>query len=150
MKLGFLSSHGGSTARAVVSACPRGELEAEAGAADQQQQQAPVMRWARETGLPALHLSGAAYPDPAELDAAILGALQDHLGADTVVLSGYMRELGPQTLGAYRGRLLNVHPSLLPRYGGRGMYGDLVHAAVLAAGEQRQRRNGASGGGGTR
>ena len=64
-----------------------------------------------------------------------MGALQDHR-IDTVVLSGYMRELGPQTFGAYRGRILNVHPSLLPRYGGRGMYGDLVHAAVLAAGEQ--------------
>lgn len=134
MKLGFLSSHGGSTARAVVSACQRGELAAEAGLLISNNSKAPVMRWARETGLPALHLSSAAYPDPAELDAAILGALQDHL-VNTVVLSGYMRELGPQTLGAYRGRLLNVHPSLLPRYGGRGMYGDLVHAAVLAAGE---------------
>ena len=44
--------------------------------------------------------------------------------------------LGPRVLGRYRGRVLNVHPALLPAYGGRGMYGERVHAAVLAAGER--------------
>ena len=134
LKLGFLSSHGGSTARSVVAACQRGELDARPALLISNNSASPVMAWARESGLPSRHLSASAYPDPAKLDAAILGALQAHR-VDVVVLSGYMKALGALTLAAYRGRLLNVHPSLLPKYGGRGMYGDLVHAAVLAAGE---------------
>lgn len=134
MRLGFLSSHGGSTARAVAAACLRGELEATPALLISNNSVSAVMQWAADSGLPRRHLSSAAYPDAAELDAAIVRALQAHR-IDTVVLSGYMKALGPRTLAAYRGRMLNVHPSLLPRHGGRGMYGDLVHAAVLSAGE---------------
>ena len=47
-----------------------------------------------------------------------------------------MRLLGPETVARYRGRILNIHPALLPRFGGKGMYGERVHEAVLAAGEQ--------------
>ena len=54
---------------------------------------------------------------------------------DTVILAGYMKRLGPLTLQAYRGRILNIHPALLPKFGGQGMYGKRVHEAVLRAGE---------------
>jgi phosphoribosylglycinamide formyltransferase-1 len=47
-----------------------------------------------------------------------------------------MKQIGPQTLAAYRGRILNIHPALLPKFGGRGMYGKRVHQAVLNAGER--------------
>jgi phosphoribosylglycinamide formyltransferase-1 len=57
-------------------------------------------------------------------------------GADTVILAGYMKRLGDITLKAYRGRILNIHPALLPKFGGKGMYGKRVHEAVLAAGEK--------------
>jgi len=134
IRLGFLSSHGGSTARAVAAACQRGELAATPALLISNNSTSAVMQWAADTGLPRLHLSRAAYPDADELDAAIVAALHAHQ-IDAVVLSGYMKALGPRTLAAYRGRMLNVHPSLLPLYGGRGMYGDLVHAAVLAAGD---------------
>jgi phosphoribosylglycinamide formyltransferase-1 len=56
-------------------------------------------------------------------------------GVELVVLSGYLRKLGPATLAAYQGRILNVHPALLPKYGGQGMYGRRVHEAVAAAGD---------------
>ena len=46
-----------------------------------------------------------------------------------------MKALGPRTLGAFAGRVLNIHPSLLPRHGGRGLYGDRVHESVLASGD---------------
>jgi len=55
---------------------------------------------------------------------------------DLVILSGYMKKLGPATLDAYRGRILNIHPALLPKYGGQGMYGRHVHERVLASGEK--------------
>ncbi|MFC4453128.1 phosphoribosylglycinamide formyltransferase [Deinococcus sonorensis] len=134
MRLGFLSSHGGSGARAVVQAVRSGELDAEPVVLISNNSSSQALAFARQEGLQALHLSSAHHPDPAELDRAILSALQ-RAGVDVLVLSGYMKELGPATLAAYHGRLVNVHPSLLPRYGGRGMYGDRVHQAVLAAGD---------------
>jgi phosphoribosylglycinamide formyltransferase-1 len=51
-----------------------------------------------------------------------------------VALAGYMKRLGPRVLDRWRGRIVNVHPSLLPAFGGQGMYGARVHEAVLAAG----------------
>ena len=94
-----------------------------------------MLRRAAREGVPGFHLSTKTHPRPADLDAAIEGVLVDH-GVELVVLAGYMRMLGPRVLGRYLGRVLNVHPALLPAYGGRGMYGERVHAAVLAAGER--------------
>ena len=56
---------------------------------------------------------------------------------DVVVLAGYMKQLGSQTLSQFRGRVLNTHPALLPKFGGKGMYGLHVHRAVLASGEAK-------------
>jgi phosphoribosylglycinamide formyltransferase-1 len=72
--------------------------------------------------------------DPATLDAAIRDVLVA-AAVDVVFLAGYMKKLGPFVLGTFQGRILNTHPALLPRFGGRGMYGDRVVKAVLEAGE---------------
>ena len=134
MRLAFLASHGGSAARALVEAIRSGELNAEAVALASNNSRSPALAWAREAGLQTAHLSSARYPDAGDLDRAIRDFLVGS-GADTLVLSGYMKELGPQTLAAFEGRILNIHPSLLPRHGGRGMYGDRVHESVLASGD---------------
>lgn len=90
-----------------------------------------VLADARRLGLDSAHLSGRTHPDPADLDAAMLEAL---VRADVglIILAGYMKKIGPQVLRHYDGRIVNTHPSLLPKYGGQGMYGDRVHQAVLA------------------
>ncbi len=84
---------------------------------------------AADRGIPAVQL--AQPSDGAEwlrhLDAA---------GAELLVLAGYLRLVPPEVIAAYRDRVVNIHPSLLPKFGGRGMYGGRVHAAVLAAGER--------------
>lgn len=134
LRLAFLASHGGSAARALVQACRAGELGAEALALASNNSRSPALAWAREAGLQTAHLSSAKYPDPDDLDAAIRDFLLAS-GADTLILSGYMKALGPRTLGAFAGRVLNIHPSLLPRHGGRGLYGDRVHESVLASGD---------------
>jgi phosphoribosylglycinamide formyltransferase-1 len=59
----------------------------------------------------------------------------DRAGCAWLCLAGYLRLLPPSVLAARPGRVLNIHPALLPRFGGKGMYGERVHAAVLAAGE---------------
>lgn len=134
MRLAFLASHGGSAAKHITQACQSGELDAVPLALASNNSKSPALTWAREASLQTAHLSSVKYPDPAALDAAIADFLSES-GADTLVLSGYMRELGPRTLEAFAGRVVNIHPSLLPRHGGRGMYGDHVHEAVLASGD---------------
>lgn len=134
MRLGFLASHGGSAARALVAACRSGELVATPVALASNNSKSAALAWARQEGLATAHLSSAAYPDPAALDAAIYQFLQTN-GVELLILSGYMKALGPQVLGGYAGRILNIHPSLLPRHGGHGLYGDRVHESVLASGD---------------
>jgi len=96
---------------------------------------AGIFEVARAYGVPAAHLSGVTHPDPDRLDAAVLSALED-ADVEVVVLAGYMKKLGPRVLARYEGRILNTHPALLPEFGGAGMFGDHVHAAVLAAGRR--------------
>ena len=72
------------------------------------------------------------------LGEAILAAMQRH-GVEVICLAGYMKKLGTEILAAYEGRILNIHPALLPKFGGQGMYGRRVHEAVLAAGRASER-----------
>ncbi|MDR0597064.1 MAG: phosphoribosylglycinamide formyltransferase [Treponema sp.] len=81
-----------------------------------------------DRGLPA----GARRRD---LSDRLLGAAR-RTGAGLIVLAGFLGILEGEILNAYENRIINIHPSLLPKYGGEGMYGDRVHRAVLAAGEQ--------------
>ena len=83
--------------------------------------------------VPAYHLSAETHPEPEALDRTIRDTLIRH-GVGLVVLAGYMKKLGPETLAQYAGRVINIHPALLPRFGGLGMYGMRVHEAVLASG----------------
>jgi len=121
--------------QAIIDACRAGRITAEPCVVISNNRDAEVLARARRAGVPALHLSARTHPDPAALDGAIADALSAH-GATLVVLAGYMKRIGPVTLARFPGRIINVHPSLLPRYGGQGMYGARVHAAVLAAGER--------------
>ena len=134
LRLGLLASHEGSNAQAIFEACRQGVLHAQAHVLISNNSRAGVRIRAEQFGIPFYHLSSATHPTATELDAAILAVLQQR-GVEIVCLTGYMKKLGAKTLGAYRGRIPNVHPSLLPKFGGRGMYGLRVHEAVLAAGE---------------
>lgn len=87
---------------------------------------------------PALHRAQAAGIETLSLDgqSRTAGLLQELTtrGAMTVVLAGYLQLVPQDVVQAFRGRIVNVHPALLPSFGGRGMYGERVHAAVLASG----------------
>ena len=135
LTLGLLASHRGSNARAIVSASRAGQLDAEVGVIISNNANAGVLDFAASARIPGRRIGGSEFEDESVRDAAILRALQDH-GVDLVVLVGYLRLLGPKTISAFRNRILNTHPALLPRHGGRGMYGVRVHQAVLAAGDQ--------------
>jgi phosphoribosylglycinamide formyltransferase-1 len=135
LRLGFLASHGGSNVQAILDACRDSRLDAEPCVIISNNSDAMVLDRAMAARVPAFHLSSHVHPDPARLDEAILEVLQKHR-VNLIVLAGYMKKLGPKTLACYRGRVVNMHPALLPKFGGKGMYGHHVHEAVLAADEK--------------
>ena len=135
LAIGFLASHGGSNMQAILDAIAAGALPAEARIVICNNSGARALERARVAGVPGLHLSAAALGSEEALDRAMLEALRGH-GVGLVVCAGYMRKVGPRVLAAYVRRVLNIHPALLPRHGGKGMYGIRVHEAVLAAGER--------------
>jgi len=97
---------------------------------------AGVMALARRRGLAAYHVSSRTHPRPEEFTARLQGILGRH-GIVLIVLAGYLKRLPAELVRRWRRRILNIHPALLPRHGGHGMYGLAPHRAVLAAGENR-------------
>ncbi len=134
LSLGVLASGGGSNMQAIIDRGAEGSLDARVSVVISNNSGSGALARARRHGIPAVHASRLTHPDPHDLDSAIANTFRRH-EADWVVLAGYMRQLGPVVLDAFRGRILNIHPALLPKFGGKGMYGMHVHTAVLAAGE---------------
>ena len=135
LRLGILASHQGSNFQTIADACAEGSLNAQVVALICNNSNAPVVERADRMQIPAYHLSRSTHSEASALDAAIykhLSCAQVQL----VVLAGYMKKLGPLVLGEFAGRIINVHPSLLPRHGGQGYFGMRVHEAVIAAGDQ--------------
>ncbi|MFB3091079.1 MAG: phosphoribosylglycinamide formyltransferase [Gammaproteobacteria bacterium] len=134
MKLGFLASGRGSNMLAIIDNCKAGKLNAEPVVVISNNADAGALEYARDAGIPAFHLSINTHADPSRLDDEITKTLKSH-AVNWLILAGYMKKIGPRLLGEFRGKILNIHPSLLPRHGGQGMYGLRVHEAVLASGE---------------
>lgn len=136
LHIAILASHAGTNMQAIIDACRRGDLNGKVCAVISNNSNSQALEKARMAGVPEYHLSNKTYPEEDELDEAICKVLTES-GADIVALAGYMKKLGPKVLNQYKGRILNIHPSLLPKYGGKGMYGTQVHRAVIGAGEKR-------------
>jgi phosphoribosylglycinamide formyltransferase-1 len=132
LRLGFLASNNGSSFRAIVEAIEAGTLDAEARLLVVNRREAKALDFARAHKVAARVIPTVKDPDASD---RALAAAMTSAGAELIVLSGYLRKLGPVMLGAYAGRILNIHPALLPRFGGPGMYGRRVHEAVAASGE---------------
>jgi phosphoribosylglycinamide formyltransferase 1 len=134
LRIGVLASHEGTTLQAILDACAEGEITGRVVVVISNNSDSGALRRARAAGAEAVHLSSKTHPEPGALDAAVSHALAQNQ-VDVVMLAGYMKKLAPALLEHYRGRILNTHPALLPKFGGHGMYGMRVHEAVLAAGE---------------
>ena len=134
LKLGFLASHGGSSMLAILDAIAAGELHAEARILIANNADCAAATAAAAAGVPCRHISATTEGGAETADRAIAEAMTA-AGAELIVLSGYMRKLGPETLAHFKGRVLNIHPALLPKHGGQGLYGRRVHEAVRASGD---------------
>jgi phosphoribosylglycinamide formyltransferase 1 len=134
LNIAFLASHGGSNMQAIFNAINAGTLDVNPVVVISNNSNSKAFDRAKKETVPRLHMSGKTHPNPDELDTAMCETLQKYK-ADLVILAGYMKKIGDKTLKAFNGRILNIHPALLPKFGGQGMYGMRVHEAVLAAGE---------------
>ena len=131
LKIGFFSSHGGSNMQAIIDACKDGRINGEPSVVISNNPDSMALIRAKSEGIPHFYRSQKTHPDFEELDDEILNILKLH-SVNIIVLAGYMKKIGAKVLEEYKGRILNIHPALLPKYGGRGMYGSKVHEAVIA------------------
>jgi phosphoribosylglycinamide formyltransferase 1 len=132
-RLGILLSGRGSNFLALQGAIARGELPAEIALVASDRPEAPGLARARELGLPGVALPPREAPDRAAHE-ALLGETLGAAGAEWVCLAGYMRVLSPAFLGAWRHRVLNIHPSLLPAFPGRDAQRQALEHGVKVSG----------------
>jgi len=88
---------------------------------------------ARSNNIPSLHLSRAQSGSDEAFNDTVLSHLMEYR-INFIVLAGYMKRIAPAIVRAFRDRIINIHPALLPSFGGPGMYGNIVHEAVIRSG----------------
>ena len=123
-KLGVLISGGGTNLQAIIDACQQQVLDAEIAIVISSDATAYGLERARLAGIKTL---------TSRLEGDITSALQS-AQVDYVILAGYLRKIGPELLAAYPTQILNIHPSLIPAFSGKGFYGLKVHEAVIKRG----------------
>lgn len=128
LRVAVLASGGGTNLQSLLDAARDPEAGFTISLVVSNRREAGALERAARAGVPA-----AAIREDGD-DAERLLALLAECGADLVVLAGYLKLVPPSVVAAYAGRMLNIHPALLPAFGGGGMYGRRVHEAVLASG----------------
>ncbi|MDZ7724670.1 MAG: phosphoribosylglycinamide formyltransferase [candidate division KSB1 bacterium] len=130
LRITALGSGRGSNIDSVYDAIQSGQLDAEIVGVISNNSTCGVMSKARDRGIQALHVSGKTCPNAREFEQRMLQILTD-LNTELVVLAGYMKKVPTAVIQKYQNRILNIHPALLPAFGGKGLYGRHVHQAVL-------------------
>lgn len=132
---GVFASGGGSNFKAILSHEKDGTLGGECRFLITNNAGSGAAEIAKNFGIPVYHISGKTHPNPAEYEQAILKVLKEN-AVNLIALCGYMKRIPDAVLQATENRMLNVHPSLLPKFGGAGFFGIHVHEAVIAAKEK--------------
>ncbi|MBE6032446.1 MAG: phosphoribosylglycinamide formyltransferase [Clostridiales bacterium] len=134
IKVAVLVSGGGTNLQAIIDAEKAGIITSgKISLVVASRSDAYALTRAENAGIPSAVLRRKDYADPKEYDAALLKVLKDN-EIDLVVMAGFLSIVGEELIEAYRDRILNIHPSLLPSFGGQGFYGLKVHEAALERG----------------
>ena len=136
LNIGILASHGGSNLQAIIDACNEEIVIANPVVVISNNSKSGALKRAQREGIPCFHISKSLYDDDNEVDYQITQKLLRY-EVDLIVLAGYMKRLGELIMSTFKDRIVNVHPSLLPKFGGKGMYGIRVHESALEAGEHK-------------
>ena len=134
MNIAVFASHGGSDLQAIIDGCKNNKIDARVAAVISNNGDSLALQRARDEEIPAYHLSAKKFGSEEILAEKILSVLSEY-NVDMIFLAGYMRMLHASVLEKYDNRIFNIHPALLPKFGGKGMYGINVHNAVIEAGE---------------
>ena len=133
MRLGVLASGGGSNLQAILDACAAGRIPAQVAVVIANVAGAQALSRAQAAGVPAVLLPHSEFASREAYDAALIAALRKH-DVELVCLAGFMRLVTPVLLGAFPGRILNIHPSLLPSFPGMHAVRQALAAGVRVAG----------------
>jgi len=135
MNIAVFASHGGSDLQAIIDGCKSNQINAKVVVVISNNGDSMALKRANHEEIPAYHLSAKKCGDEEVLAKEILKVLSEY-SVDMIFLAGYMRMLHVSVLEKYDNRIFNIHPALLPKFGGKGMYGMNVHSAVIEANEQ--------------
>jgi len=133
LKIAVLASGGGTNLQALIDAQKAGKINGSIELLISNRKNAYALERARLANIACEYLSAKNYPDPIAYDKALLDRLKAHR-IDLIVLAGYLKILSPVLFEHYENKIINIHPSLLPAFGGDGFYGIHVHEAVYQSG----------------
>jgi len=135
MNIAVFASGRGSNFLVILNAIDAGILPAQIVVLISNKSDAGAMEIARAHNIPTQHLSQKMFSSEEALADAMLEALEKN-HAEFIALAGYLKKIPARVIRQYRNRIVNIHPALLPSFGGEGMYGHRVHEAVIASGEK--------------
>lgn len=133
-RIAVFCSGGGSNFKALFQAIRNKQLAAKIVLCLSNRAQCGAMEFAEQNGIATAHITEKQFASFDEFAVAMVERLKKHQ-IDIILLAGYMRKVPDAVVTAFPGKMLNIHPALLPKFGGEGMYGMHVHTAVLEAGE---------------
>ncbi len=133
-RIAVFISGGGSNLQALIDAAKSGILDAAIVFVVSSLGKAYGLKRAENESIDSFVYKPRDYETPEAAAADLLDRLNQH-GVDYIALAGYLKLLPANVVKAYRGCIVNIHPALLPKYGGKGMYGHHVHEAVLNSGD---------------
>jgi phosphoribosylglycinamide formyltransferase-1 len=133
LNLCVLASGSGSNLKAIINARKSGKIKSKVVLVISNNSASGALNTAKKNRIPSYHLSQKLFETPAEFNRKLL-ALLTKFKIDLIILAGYMKIVSSAIIRKYRNRILNIHPALLPAFGGKGMYGMNVHEAVLKSG----------------
>ena len=134
MNIAVFASHNGSDLQAIIDACMSGRIKARVCAVFSNNSDSRALQRAQEAGIDHHHVSAKVFGGEDLMNDEILRILDAH-NTDIIFLAGYLKKFSAEISRKYHNRVFNIHPALLPKYGGQGMYGMNVHQAVIKAKE---------------
>jgi phosphoribosylglycinamide formyltransferase 1 len=134
-RIAVFASGGGSNLQALIDRIQAGDLPAQLAFVLSNNSKSPALGKARACGAPAYHVSALTEGGEAGVTARMVSLLREHK-ADLLVLAGYMKPVPDEVLAFMKNRVVNIHPALLPAFGGQGYFGHKVHEGVVARGCQ--------------
>ncbi len=135
-KIAVMFSGGGTDFQALIDGQAQGLFDGEIVVSITSNPNAYGRERAKKAGIDCFVCKKSDFASDVERDKKVVEILQEY-GAELVVLAGYLGIVTEPLFEKYDGRMINIHPALLPKFGGKGMYGMNVHNAVIAAGEKK-------------